>query len=300
MRRRHLLAGMALFPLATQAESPMRVIASFSVLADLIRQVGAAPVSVHALVGPNQDVHIYQPTPADLRALMQIRLLVINGLGLEGWMDRLTEAAQFKGITVVASEKIVPRTMSEAGGAVAIDPHAWQDPRNAVLYVGAIAGGLAAADPSNAAVYRDTAAGYAARITQTDGWIASRLSAIPAAQRRIITTHDAFGYYGARYGIEFMAPEGISTEFEPSARSIAALVAQIRREKVRAIFMENMTSPRMARMLAQETGAVLGGTVYSDALSPPGGPATTYLDMLRHNTTLFADAMMPPNEPAPR
>ncbi len=138
-----------------------------------------------------------------------------------------------------------------------------------------------------------SAARHAARIAEADAWIAARLAQIPEDQRRIITTHDAFGYYGARYGVEFLSPEGISTEFEPSARSIAALVAQIRKEKVRAVFIENMTSPRMARMLAQETGAVLGGTVYSDALSPAGGPAATYLDMLHHNTTLFAEAMRP-------
>lgn len=293
MRRRHLLGGLALAPFAAHAEAVVRAIASFSILADLTRQVGGASVHVDALVGPDADVHVYEPRPADLRALTQAGLLVTNGLGLEGWLDRLTSAARFKGVTVLATEKVSPRRMQEQGRAVATDPHAWQDPRNAVLYVDAIAGGLAAADPANAAGYRASAARYAARIAQADDWIASRLASVPQDQRRIITTHDAFGYYGARYGVEFLAPEGISTEFEPSARSIAALVAQIRREKVRAVFIENMTSPRMARMLAQETGAVLGGTVYSDALSPAGGPAATYLDMLHTNTTLFAAAMRP-------
>jgi zinc/manganese transport system substrate-binding protein len=256
-----------------------------------VRATQGNRVRVDALVGPDEDVHVYEPKPADLRALVQARLLVTNGLGLEGWMNRLTGAARFTGITVVAAEKVVPRTMQEQGGVVATDPHAWQDPRNAVLYVSAITDGLVAADPAGAAGYRDAAARYSARIRQADDWIASRLAAVPQDQRRIITTHDAFGYYGARYGVEFLAPEGISTEFEPSAKSIAALIAQIKREKIRAVFIENMTSPRMARMLAQETGAVLGGTVYSDALSLPGGPAATYLDMLRHNTTLFAEAM---------
>jgi zinc/manganese transport system substrate-binding protein len=162
------------------------------------------------------------------------------------------------------------------------------------LYVQAITDGLVSADPPNAAAYREAGAGYAERVAQTGDWIGSKFAAVPAAQRRIITTHDAFGYYGARYGVEFLSAEGISTEFEPSAKSIAALVRQIKREKVRAVFIENMTSPRMAQILAQETGAVLGGTVYSDALSPPGGQAATYLDMLKHNTTLFAEAMGPP------
>lgn len=294
MRRRHLLAGLGLFPIAARAASPMPVIASFSILGDLVRQVGGAAVKVDALVGPNQDVHVYEPTPGDLRALLRARLLVVNGLGLEGWMDRLTRAVQYKGVTVVAAEKVVPRTMREDSGAIATDPHAWQDPRNAMLYVAAITTGLAAADSPNASVYHDASARYTARIAGMDDWASARLSQIPHDQRRIITTHDAFGYYGARYGIEFLAPEGISTEFEPSAKAIAALIAQIKREKIRAIFIENMTSPRMAQMLAQETGAVLGGTVYSDALSPPGGQAATYLDMLKHNTTLFAEAMGPP------
>jgi zinc/manganese transport system substrate-binding protein len=222
---------------------------------------------------------------------MDAKLLVRNGLGLEGWMDRLTGAAGFSGKVVVAAEKVTPRSMKQDGGSIATDPHAWQDPGNAVLYVNAIVDGLAAADPANAARYRSAADHYTAQITQAGAWIEQTFAPIPRDQRRIITTHDAFGYYGARYGIEFLSAEGISTEFEPSAKAIAALVAQIRREKVRAVFIENMTSPRMARMLARETGATLGGTVYSDALSPPGGPAPGYLDMLHHNTTLFAAAM---------
>jgi zinc/manganese transport system substrate-binding protein len=238
-------------------------------------------------------VHVYEPRPKDLRTLMSAGLLVRNGLGLEGWMDRLTGAAAFKGKIVLAADKVTPRTMKLESGAIATDPHAWQNPRNAVLYVRAIAEGLAAVDPANTAAYRTSADRYVTRITEADAWIEATLSPIPADQRRIITTHDAFGYYGARYGVEFLAAEGISTEFEPSAKAIAALVSQIRREKVRAVFIEDMTSPRMAQMLSRETGAALGGTVYSDALSAPGGPAATYLDMLHHNTGLFAGTMRP-------
>ncbi len=293
MLRRTLLAGLTLTPAVVRAATPLRVVASFSILTDLVRQIGGDAVTVETFVGPDGDVHVYEPRPKDLRTLLAAGLLVRNGLGLEGWMDRLTQAAGFKGRVVVAAEKVVPRTMKENGGTIATDPHAWQDPRNAMLYVQAIADGLIAADPANAAAYRERAAQYAARIAQADTWIAETLGAIPADRRRILTTHDAFGYYGARYGIEFLSAQGIDTESEPSAKSIAALVAQIEREKIRAVFIENMTSPRMAQMLARETGAMLGGTVYSDALSPAGGPAATYLDMLRHNTTLFAAAMGP-------
>lgn len=290
MRRRRLLATLAMAPAITRAGVPLRVLASFSILADLVRQIGGPAVLTECLVGANEDAHIYDPRPKDLRTLMAAGVLVRNGLGLEGWMDRLTEAAGFQGRIVVASGKVVPRTMQEKG-RIATDPHAWQDPRNAILYAQAIAEGLIAADPANAPAYRDNLRTYSARIADMDAWIASALAPLPTAQRRIITTHDAFGYYGARYGIEFLSAEGISTEAEPSAKAIAALVAQIRRERVRAVFIENMTSDRLARMLARETGAVLGGTVYSDALSPPDGPAPTYLEMLRHNTMLFVPAM---------
>jgi zinc/manganese transport system substrate-binding protein len=291
MRRRFFLAALGLAPFAARAAGTLRVVASFSILGDLTRQVGGEAVTVETLVGPDGDVHVYEPRPKDLRTLMAAGVLVRNGLGLEGWMDRLTGAAGFKGSVVVASAKVTPRTMNEGGGAIATDPHAWQDPGNAVLYVRAIADGLASADPANKAAYWESAERHAARIVQAGAWIEATLAPIPANQRRIITTHDAFGYYGARYGVEFLAAEGISTEFEPSAKAIAALVAQIKREKVRAVFIENMTSPRMAQMLARETGATLGGTVYSDALSPAGGAAANYLDMLHHNTTLFAAAM---------
>jgi zinc/manganese transport system substrate-binding protein len=254
-------------------------------------QIGGGRVEVASLVGPDQDVHVWDPRPRDLRTVASAALLVVNGLGLEGWLDRLTKASGFKGRLAVAAADVVARTMKENGGAIATDPHAWQDPANAVLYARSIAAGLAAADPANAAAYRDAASGYAAQIVDAGAWIEATLAPVPPGRRRIITTHDAFGYYGARYGIEFLSAEGISTDSEPSAKAIAALVGQIKRERVRAVFIENMTSDRMARMLADETGAVLGGTVYSDALSPPAGPAATYLAMLRHNTTLFAAAM---------
>lgn len=295
MHRRSFLtlvsAAPFAIPLAVDAAEPVRVVASFTVLADLVRQVGGAHVSVDSMVGPNGDVHVYEPRPKDLKHLLAAGVLVRNGLGLEGWMDRLVQATGFKGTTVTAASAVKPRTLIAEGGAAETDPHAWQDPSNAVLYVQAIADGLAVADPANAADYRASAGRYTATIEAAGRWIAKQFAPIPPARRRIVTTHDAFGYYGARYGIEFLAAEGISTESEPSAKGIAALVRQIKRENVKAVFIENMTSPRMAEMLARETGATLGGEVYSDALSPPNGPAATYLAMLRHNTSLFAAAM---------
>lgn len=296
MRRRPLLLTLSAAPLATlakpvQAAAPLRVVASFSILGDLVAQVARQRANVATLVGPDQDVHVYEPRPRDLSMVANADLLVRNGLELEGWMDRLTQAAGFRGRIVTAAAKVTPRTMREDGGALATDPHAWQDPRNAILYVEAIRDGLAAAAPPDASAFQAAADRFSQAVRETDSWAEAMFSAIPRERRRIITTHDAFGYYGARYGIEFLAAEGISTDAEPSAKAVAALIAQVKREKVRAVFLESMTSGRLARMLAQETGARLGGTVYSDALSPPGGPAPTYLAMLKHNTTLFAAAM---------
>lgn len=290
MRRRALLAA-ALLPLRAAAQGAvLPVVATFSVLADLVRQVGGDAVSVVSLVPVGADAHAFQPSPGALRLLRDARVAVENGLGLDGWLDRLVRASGFSGTRVVASAGVRPRPVQEGGRAVP-DPHVWQDPGRAVLMVRAIADGLCAADPARAAGYRARAADYTARIEALDAEIERRIGAVPRAKRRVITGHDAFGYFGARYGVEFRAVQGVSTEGEPSARDLARLAAQVRREGIRAVFVENMTSPRAAEALAREAGARVGGTVYSDDLSPPDGPAGTYLDMMRHNARLFVDAM---------
>ena len=289
MRRRMFLAAMGLAPFAALAEpQPLRVVASFSILADMVRQIGGERVAVTSIVPPEGDAHGYQIRPADARAVKDAGLTVVNGLGLDNWMQRLVRSAEFNGILTVVTAGLTPRKLP---GSAATDPHAWQDPRNGAFYARAIREGLSSADPDGAAAYRATASRFAAEILRMDAWIAEQFADIPPRARRIITTHDAFGYFGGRFGIEFLAAQGISTESEPSAKAIAALVAQIKQEKIRAVFIENMTDPRLAQMLARETGAVLGGTVYSDALSKSDGPASTYLDMLRHNTGLFVAAM---------
>jgi zinc/manganese transport system substrate-binding protein len=291
MRRRALIVGLSFLPASARAASG-QVVASFSILADMVRRVGGNLVNVVGLVPPDADAHIYQPTTADSRALAGAILLVENGLGFEGWMARLGDASGFRGTTVIASNGVTPRRMRE-GTDTLVDPHAWQDPRNGVIYARNLARGLAVADPAHAETYDANAARYVGEIEQTDTWIAGQFAAIPREARRIITTHDAFGYYGDRYGIECLAAEGLSTDAEPSAKGISALVAQIKRERARTVFLENMTDPRLSRMLARETGATLSGPLYSDALSKPGGPAQDYLTMLRYNTTLFARAMRP-------
>ena len=293
MRRRALLLAPGLLPFQARAAAPRVVaVASFSILADMLRQVGGDLLDVVSLVPANTDAHTFQPRASDSHLLGTAAVLVENGLGLEGWMTRLGAAAGFRGTWIVATAKVTPRTIRE-GAKVSVDPHAWQDPRNGVLYVQAIAEGLTAAYPEQAGTWRANAARHIAAIEETDAWIASRYAPIPPGARRIVTTHDAFGYYGERYGITFLAAQGISSEAEPSAKGIAALIRQIRREKVRAVFLENRGNPRLATMLARETGATLLGPVFSDALSAPDGPAAEYLSMLRHNTSLFERAMMP-------
>ncbi len=264
MRRRALLTGLlapAVVPMALRAaDGPVAAVASFSILADMTRRIGGGLVDVVSLVPPDADAHVYQPSAADSRALAGAALLVENGLGFEGWMARLGATSDFRGVRVVATNGVVPRMMRE-GTATSLDPHAWQDPRNGVIYARAIAEGLVAAIPDRAETWRGNSGAYIAEIERTDAWIMGQFAAIPPAARRIITTHDAFGYYGERYGVAFLAAEGISTDAEPSAKGIAALVQQIRRERVRTVFLENMTDPRITQMLARETGATVSGPV---------------------------------------
>ena len=291
VQRRVFLTGLGAW--ASSASAAERgIVASFSVLANIVRRVSGDRLPVISLVPVNMDAHGWQPTAADLRAVASAAVLVENGLGLEGWISRLATASGFKGRLVVASTGVTPRFIRE-GKVTSLDPHAWQDPRNGMIYARNIAEGLAAADPDHASEYRANAATYAAELEALDSWIAARFASVPVKARRIITTHDAFGYYGDRYGITFLAAEGLSADAEPSAKSIAVLVRQVRREKARTVFLENMTDPRLARMLARESGAALSGPLYSDALSEPGGPAPDYLTMLRYNTSLFERAMRP-------
>ena len=268
----------------------MSIVATFSILADMASRIGGDRVSVATLVGPGADAHTFQPRPSDLVRLKDAAVLVENGLGLEGWLARMVRSSGFKGRRITATDGIKPRTFQE-GGRTVTDPHVWQDPRLARTMVATIAAGLAAADSANAAAYADRAGAFATEIGAADAEILRAIEAIPASKRKVITSHDAFGYYGARYGITFRAAQGISTESEPTARDLARLAAQIRRDGIKAVFVETMADPRLAAALARESGAIVGPPVYSDNLSPPRGPAATYLDMLRHNTAAFTAAM---------
>lgn len=297
------LAAITALPVTAMAQDKPKLVASFSILGDMAREVGGDRIAVHVLVGPNSDAHVFQPTPADARAVSQAAVLVVNGLGFEGWLERLQRSAGFKGRLIVASAGVKPLAMAQdddghrhshgrkAKDETVPDPHAWQDLANGILYVDNIARGLAAADPANASFYTQRAEAYKQRLTQLDAKLRADFAAIPQAKRRVITSHDAFGYFGTAYGIEFIAAAGVSTDSEPSARQIAALIAQIRKENVKALFIENMSNPKLLRQIGRDAGATIGGELYSDALSRPGGPADSYVKMFEHNAVTLKAGM---------
>ena len=295
-----LTLGLLVSPLAL-AKVP--VTATFSILGDLVQQVGGDQVSVSMLVGPNGDAHVYQPTPQDIRTLAQSKLLVSNGLGFEGWLERLDSASGFQGVKVVASQGIQPRHMAEEeeegseheheaeghhhhGG---LDPHAWNDPANVLVYVDNIVRGLSQVDPEHANLYQQNAARYKAQLQKLDADYRARFAQLPAERRRAITSHDAFGYLAQAYQLTLIGAQGLSTESEPSASMIAGLIRQIRDEKIPALFIENISNPTLIQQIERETQARVGGELYSDALSPAGGAAASYQAMLEHNlSTLLA------------
>ena len=284
-----LVSTFALFS-APALAAPLDVVASFSILGDMVARVGGERVALTTLVGPEADSHVYSPTPADAASVGKAQVFFVSGLGFEGWMDRLVEATGYKGELVVASEGVSARSMEEDGETIT-DPHAWQSLSNGLIYVANIAKGLCAADAEGCAVYEANAKAYSAEISALDAEVKAAIATVPEAKRKVVTTHDAFGYFGAAYGVRFKAPEGISTESEASASDVAKLIEQIRSEDVSALFIENMSDGRLVEQIGRETGVKLGGTLYADALSPADGEAATYLDMFRHNVALLVPAM---------
>ena len=353
-RRMFLASAAAVFalslaaPAIAQSDKPIPVVATFSVLGDMAKRIGGEHVAVTTLVGPDGDAHVYQPTPADARAVSEATILVANGLQFEGWLDRLIDASDFDGMRVVATDGIEPIAFDDehddehdnGGGHEdhaeedghdhdehaedghdddhghdehaedghddeehaegddhdhhhhgAFDPHAWQSLGHAVAYVDNITAGLAQADPANAADFYQNRAAYVAEIEALDAEIREIVAGLSADQRIVVTSHDAFQYFGRGYGLTFLAPQGLSTESEASAKDVARLIQQIRERDIRAVFIENIGDSRLLEQIADETGAVIGGTLYPDALSGPDGPASTYLDMMRHNATTLARAL---------
>lgn len=312
-----LALGLSLplaLPAAAQDAAPkIPVVASFSILGDLVKEVGGDRVAVTTLVGPNGDAHVFQPAPADAKKVASAQIVFVNGLGFEGWIDRLVKASGTKAEIVVATKGIAPREMADEGeddhaahdhkdhdhakkgehdhDHGGTDPHAWQSVANAEIYVANIRDALIAADPAGKGAYEANASAYTAKLEALDAQVKAAMAAIPESRRRIITSHDAFGYFGAAYGIEFIAPQGVSTESEASAKDVARIIRQIKAENIPAVFMENISDPRLVKRIAKETNAKIGGELFSDALSDDKGPASTYIDMMKNNITQLSSAL---------
>jgi zinc/manganese transport system substrate-binding protein len=270
------------------AQDRLKVVASFSILGDFVKNVGGDRVEVATLVGANGDVHVYTPAPADAKKIADAKLVVINGLGLEGWLPRLVQSSGSKAAIVTASDGIVPLKSGSAA-----DPHAWQSVADAKIYVANIRDALVTADPADAAAFRANADGYLAKLDTLDRDVREAMAQIPPPRRKVISTHGAFGYFAAAYGVEFIAPLGVSTDSEASARDIADIITQIRVAKIPAVFVENISDPRLIQRISAETGAGIGGTLYSDSLTDEKGDAPTYIDMVRHNIKALSHALTP-------
>ena len=289
------LVASSLFSTQAKAAEPLPVVASFSILGDLVQVVGGDRVKVTTLAGPDADAHEFAPSPAHAKAVLNTRLFVVNGLNFEPWAQKLAKSAGYKGETLVASKGVKPRQMAaEAGhdhGHAETDPHAWQNPLNVVQYVNNIAAALAKVDPSGTTTYEANAEAYAKQLKDFDAQAKTQLNAIAPPKRKVITSHDAFGYLAARYGITMLAPEGVNTDSEPSAKHVAQLIRQIKREKIKAVFVENMSNPKLIAQLSKDAGVSVGATLYSDALSETSGPASTYMKMMNHNLTQLVAGM---------
>ncbi len=372
LTRRTLLASTflaTLTPAFAVAQEPIHVTASFSILGDMIEQIGGERVEVTTLVGADGDAHVFQPSPSDARAIAEAQLFVINGLNFEGWIDRLTEASGYQGPILIATETITPITLGDDhdehgdhgdehgedhaehdhddhdhaedhaehdhddhdhaeehaehdhddhdhgedhaehdhddhdhgedhaghdhhghdhGG---IDPHAWQSLANAKIYANNIAHALADLDPEGAATYEANLDSYLGEIDTLEAEYRTQLEALPEDKRTVVTAHDAFAYMAEAYDLTFLAPQGITTESDPSAGDVAELIRQIREQNISAIFVENITDPRLLEQIADETDVTIGGTLYPGSLSGPDGPAPTYLDMMRHNLQTITSAL---------
>ena len=302
LTRRQALAATALAALfvapGARAQDRLNVIASFSILGDFVKNVGGDRVEVATLVGPNGNAHVYAPSPGDAKKVADAKLVFVNGLGFEGWLERLVKASGTKAPIVIATKGIKPLERAGEHGHDhdhdhgRADPHAWQSVANAKIYVANIRDALVAADPAGKDVYLANAAAYLAKLDALEREVREMIAKIPADRRRVITSHSAFGYFQDAYGVSFTAPQGVSTEAEASAKDVAAIIAQIKKQKAAAVFLENVTDPRLVEQIARETGAKVGGTLYSDALTDDKGDATTYIDLIRHNLRQLASALV--------
>jgi zinc/manganese transport system substrate-binding protein len=268
----------------------LNVVTSFTVLADMAKQVGGEHVTVKSLVGPDGDPHSFEPSPQDSVALSKADVVIVSGLGMEGWMDRLVSASGYKGKVIVASQGISTRKMVDDGKQIT-DPHAWNSAENGAIYAQNITKALVAADPQDATAITDSGSEYVTRLKLLDSWAKTRFEAIPKSKRKVLTSHDAFGYFGQEYGVTFLAPVGFSTEAEANASDVAGLIKQLKSQQIKTYFIENQTDPRLVKQIASASGAQPGGELYPEALSAANGPASTYEMAFKHNVDTIANSM---------
>jgi zinc/manganese transport system substrate-binding protein len=302
IRRLSLISALSLMVSVPALAEPIKVVASFSILGDMVAKVAGPDATVRVLVGPDGDGHVYQPTPADARSVAEAKAIFVNGLGFEGWMPRLIKSSTAKGVVVEATKGIKPLKAEEEEhdhdakkghdhDHGAFDPHAWHDLKNAQIYVKNIVAGLSAADPEHAEGFKARGAAYAADLQALDQDIRASIDALPKSKRKVITSHDAFAYFGKAYGVAFLSPQGVSTEAEASAKDVANLIRQMKKEKIRAVFVENITDTRLTTQIAKEAGGEIGAPLYSDALSPASGPASDFVSLMRYNTAKLTEGM---------
>jgi len=315
-----LLLGLGLTCHAS-ADEKLPIVASFSILGDLVSQVGGEHIELTTLVKENGDAHVYSPTPKDVQAVRNAKVLVTNGLNFEGWVPRLLESSHFEGATIVASTGVQGIEVGEEHEEYdhdtheheehdhdaheheehnhdahghhheGTDPHAWHSIDNVKIYIQNIEKGLSKIDPRNAADYQKNAQAYLSKLEKLDVELHAKIDSIPETQRKVITPHEAFTYFSREFNVEFIAPQGTSTESEASAADMAAIIKQIRSENIKAVFMENISDNRIVEQISQETDAVIGGKLFTGALSETGGDAPTYIEMMRYNVSTIASAL---------
>ena len=281
-----LIVGLAIWAVPASAHDKVRVVASFSILGDMVEQVTGDLADVTTIVGPDADAHVYTPNTADAKAVANAHVIFVNGLGFETWSQTLIETSGTKGKVFVATDGIVPLKVDGE-----IDPHAWNTLTNGMIYVNNIAKSMAEIDPNHADAYKANAKAYTERLKALHDRALSEIAKLPAENRTVVTAHDAFGYLAQGYGMTFLAPVGVDTEAEPSAKGLAALIDHLKTVKAGALFVENITSPALVEQISRETGIKIGGKLFSDALSERGGPATSYEKMFEHNLGALIQAL---------
>jgi zinc/manganese transport system substrate-binding protein len=299
---RATLATIALLlaPSVTHAADRVKAVATFSVIADMVANVGGDHIDLITIVPPDADTELYQPGAADVPKIATARIVFMNGLNddFEPWLDTLMKQAKFGGTKVIVTRGIKALSSDDehpTGGkpkAPVLDQHAWLDPRNGIIYVKNITDALVRVDPANADDYRTRAAAYTQQLRILDSWAHTEMEAVPTAKRRVLASHDSLQYLATAFGITMISVNGWTNKSEPSAADLARLTDQIRREHVKALFLDSITDPRAMERVSKETGAIIGGTLYGDALSRPGGEAGSYTDMIRHDVTALKTGML--------